>query len=243
MNNKIKVAFDQIHAEDSLKTKTKTLIYEKIHSRDRQKHIKLIRFSMAIVCFLVVLAGIGGYFSYTMPVAAISIDINPSIELKINMYDKVIDVKGYNEDGIKLVEELKVQYMEYSEAINVVLENEEIISYLSTDNLLEITVASDSQKIKEKMQSCISANTSVSPENIYCYGNQEDIAAAHSAGLSFGKYRVFLELQEINPEITVEDIQGCTMRDIRNMIKSEESGGQDCGKRRGNGYHKKGDIS
>lgn len=239
MNNKIKSAFDQIHAEDSLKAKTKAYIYERSNCYGRRKAAKVMRFSVAVVCFFAVMLGVGGYFSYTTPVAAISIDINPSVELKINMYDKVIDVRGYNEDGIKLSNELDIQYMNYSEAINAVLANEMVAACLSDDNLLEITVAADSQKVSEKMQRCISSNTDVPSEHIFCYGNQEDIAKAHSAGLSFGKYRAFLELQEINPDITVEDIKGCTMREIRDMINGEEIDSTEHRPGYGKGYHRR----
>lgn len=237
MNNKIKSAFDQIHAEYSLKAKTKTYVYEKSHCHGRQNTVKVMRFSMAVVCFFAVMFGVGGYFSYTTSVAAISIDINPSVELKINMYDKVIDVRGYNEDGIKLSNDLDIKYMDYSEAINAVLANEMVVACLSDDNVLEITVAADSEKVSEKMQRCISSSTGVPSENIFCCGNQEDVAKAHSAGLSFGKYRAFLELQKINPDITVEDIKGCTMHEIRDMISGEETDSTEHRHGYGKGYH------
>ena len=32
--------------------------------------------------------------------AVISVDVNPSIELSINRFDRVIDVEGYNADGV-----------------------------------------------------------------------------------------------------------------------------------------------
>lgn len=50
--------------------------------------------------------------------------------------------------------------------------------------------------------------------------------AAHEAGMSFGKYKAFLELQALNPDITAEDIKDLTMRQIRDMI-AELSGNTD----------------
>lgn len=53
-----------------------------------------------------------------------------------------------------------------------------------------------------------------------CAGNSDEVAAAHSLGLSYGKYKVFLELQALDPDITIEDIRGLTMRQIRDMINA-----------------------
>lgn len=41
---------------------------------------------------------------------------------------------------------------------------------------------------------------------------------AHEAGLSYGKYMAYLELKELDPDIAPEDVQGMTMREIRDRI-------------------------
>lgn len=227
MENKFKSAFGRVHAEDSLKSGTKAFIYEKTNGYSRKKKVNFQRAVMSMACLLIAVVGIFGYFSYTIPVAAISIDINPSIELEINRYDKVIDVKGYNDDGIRLAEELDVRNMDYSAAINAIMENQTVVSCLNDDNVLEITISGNSEKNKKKIQSCISDKTKVASNNIHCYGNKDDIEAAHSSGLSVGKYRAYLELKEENPDIKPEDVSRLTMREIRDMAKNELSDNSD----------------
>ena len=64
------------------------------------------------------------------------------------------------------------------------------------------------------MQSC-----TVGKRNVYCYSAQgEEVEDAHKAGLSYGKYKAFLEVQELDPNITVSEIQHMTMREIRELI-------------------------
>ena len=41
------------------------------------------------------------------------------------------------------------------------------------------------------------------------------MAAAQEAGLPYGKYRAFLELQALDPSLTPEDVAGMTMQEIR----------------------------
>ena len=42
--------------------------------------------------------------------------------------------------------------------------------------------------------------------------------AAHEAGLSYGKYQAFLALQALDPSVTAEEVQGMTMRELRDRI-------------------------
>ena len=45
------------------------------------------------------------------------------------------------------------------------------------------------------------------------------VTGAHKEGLSYGKYRAFLELQKLEPGITPEEIRGMSMREIRERIE------------------------
>ncbi len=177
--------------------------------------------SAATVVFMIV---IFGYFSFTVPAAAISIDINPSMELKINMYDKVIDVSSYNSEGEDLAETLNLKNLNYSDAVNTVLNNDFVLSCIESDELVEITVTGRFENMVENMRKSISEQSGIPEENIYCLSNSEMIKSAHEAGISFGKYRAYLELYELDPDVTIEDISDLTMRQIREMINMKASG-------------------
>ena len=61
----------------------------------------------AAALFLIV-AGVAGTYSYNNVLACsyVSLDINPSIEYTLNRQDKVVAVKGLNNDGQKIADEL-----------------------------------------------------------------------------------------------------------------------------------------
>ena len=62
-------------------------------------------------------------------------------------------------------------------------------------------------------------------ENVHCaQGSQEELEAAHHAGLPFGKYRAYLELQALDPSVTVEDVQGMSMAELRAWIAALSEG-------------------
>lgn len=54
---------------------------------------------------------------------------------------------------------------------------------------------------------------------MYCHSaSSEGAAAARELGLPCGKYRAFLELRKLDPDITPEEVCNMTMRQIRELI-------------------------
>ena len=76
---------------------------------------KLIPVAVAIV--LLFASCVFGYKIYSTPVTVLSVDINPSLELGINRFDKVVNVKGYNVDGSEFTSDLDIIHQDYKKAI------------------------------------------------------------------------------------------------------------------------------
>lgn len=216
MNEKLKEAFEQVQAEDELKRKTREFIFQKTKGYKCAKKVnyKYLVSAFAGMVFLV----FGGYWFYFTPTVKISIDINPSVELGVNRFDRVISFESYNEDGRMMADSIDVKFMKYSEAVNQIVESEVVESLLAREEVMTVAVVGtdneQSEEIFSKVQSCTNRKN-----NTYCYYvDSEEVQKAHEAGLSYGKYKAFLELQALNPDITVDDIQDMTMREIRDLI-------------------------
>lgn len=219
MNKRIKEAFDNIHAEEELKMKTKAFLLSKTQKAEKSKWIPHKRLIPVLACLVFLFFGFGGYWIYFTPAATISIDVNPSIELGVNRFDKVVSIEGYNEDGRTFANSLNIKYMNYEEAVQQILASDSIAVLLSQNELLTITVVGPDEKRCEKilsdMESCTNEHA-----NTYCHcAASDEVAAAHEAGLSYGKYKAFLELQTVNPNLTLEDIQDMTMKEIQDLLK------------------------
>ncbi len=218
MNKRIKEAFDNIHAEEELKMKTKAFLLSKTQKAVKSKWIPHKRLIPVLACLVFLFFGFGGYWFYFTPAATISIDVNPSIELGVNRFDKVVSIEGYNEDGRKFANSLDIKYMNYEEAVQKILDSDSIAVLLSQNELLTITVVGPDEKRCEKilsdMEDCTTEHA-----NTYCHcATSAEVAAAHEAGLSYGKYKAFLELQAVNPNLTPEDIQDMTMKEIQDLL-------------------------
>lgn len=225
MIDRIRQAFDAVHAEEKLKTDTKTYIARKTREYSPHNRTLYRRLAGFAACLLLLLFLGGGCYLYFVPTAAISIDINPSIELEINRFNKVVKVNGCNDDGKELAAELDIRFLNYSQAVEEILNNPEIVDLLSQDELLAITVVSD-QEQSEKMLSELQVYTAGN-KNVYCCAaNSDEVAEAHEVGLSYGKYRAYLELRGLDDNITPEQINDMSMREIREMIRALSGDGQ-----------------
>ena len=235
MNERIRDAFGSVHAEEALKERTRRYLSEQTEKRQRAFVPRPWQGVLAAACLLLALTG--GWLWFT-PTAAISIDINPSLELGVNRFDRVVSVEGYNDDGQALADCLSIRFADYEEAVTRVLESEEVAVLLSEDGALAIAVAGQDQGQCRRMLAGLETCTA-GQQNAYCYAaTQEELEQAHALGLSCGRYRAYLALQSLDPAVTPEDVQEMSMREIRDriaLLSGEETG--DGGHRgQGNGF-------
>lgn len=129
MNDKIQKAFDDITAPESLKTRTTRQVIAK---RQNRKHISFFRPVYALAATALLLIAFAGYGMYFTPRSVISVDINPSVEMEVNMFDRVISVKGYNEDGRRPADSVDVIHQNYYTALDSLI-NSEIVQNCLAD--------------------------------------------------------------------------------------------------------------
>lgn len=234
MSNKVKEAFNQVQAENELKNKTKDFIFRKTHGYQQTKAVNYKRLVSAFACLTILL--IGGHWIYFTPTVEISIDINPSVELGINRFNRIISFEGYGDDGRELTNSLDIKFMDYSDAVSRIIENEEIVSLLSSDEVMTIAVIGTDSVQSEEVLHNMQAYTA-GKSNAYCFFTPStEVKKAHEVGLSYGKYRAYLDLQALNPTITVDQIQDMTMREIRDIINREATDGENGANHFGNGH-------
>ena len=220
MRDELKTALDKVTADDTLRQSTRAFLarqtgnFGAAKTRPRTAH----RMAAAFACFALVVAGGTGWWAYFSPTCAISIDINPSVELGVNRFDRVVSVEGYGEDGEALAVALDLRFMRYTDALDALLADPTVEGYLAQDEVLSIAVAGDNEAqagaILAQAESCAAGT-----RNVYCHAaDSAEMEHAHEAGLSFGKYQAFAVLQSLDPSVTADDAQGMTMREIHDLI-------------------------
>ena len=239
--NRIQKSMNKIQASEELKKNTLQYLKER---QKKQRHFGssrtrfMPRFVLAAICFFVLLLGAGGYSVYIRPVSYISIDINPSVELGINRFKRVVSAVAYNEDGQNILEHVSLKNISYIEAIDKLLREESYDKFLTEDSLLIFTIVSDSSDtiIEE-----INANKSFQTYDALTYTSDKIcMEEAHQHDMSFGKYRAYIELSEYDESITIEDCHGMTIGEMHDRIeKCREHEETESGEKYQEGYQER----
>lgn len=221
MSNLIYDSFDSIHAGRDLKEKTKKYLAR----RSSPRHAGRLRYAIAAVVLLFLLLGGGEYIFYMTPVAAISIDINPSMEWEVNRLDRVVSVTCYNEEAEEVAEKLRFKHRKYDDAITELLASTEMSAYLSEDSTVNFSVVSEDANRCARMQERAAECAGHYCANVSCHGGStEELQEAKEAGVSLGKYQAYLTLREADPSITLEEVSGMHMCQIRRLIEQYQAG-------------------
>lgn len=248
---RIRSAFDAVHAEDVLKERTLEAVRaqaagekssekggEKAGEKSgekrgllagrssgrgarRQAQVVALRRRLAVAACLVVALVAAGGWAWLTPTATISVDVNPSVELGINRFDRVVSARGVNDDGRALLSEVDVWGATYDEAVDRLLASSNVSTLLAEGGQAEVTVVDQGDsdqcaRLLAGVEACASGH-----ENTHCHGaDEDDVSAAREVGLSYGKYRLLLEIQELDPSITADDVRDLSMREMLDLLES-----------------------
>lgn len=217
--NAIRKSMSDIRASEELKQNTLRYLkeHQKTAKRATDRVFPIFRYALAAIC-LFLLFGTGGYAVYRKPVSYISIDVNPSIELGINRFDRVVSAEAYNEDGQDILSHVTLHNVPYIQAINKVLESESSYHFLKEDSLLIFTIVSDHSysMIEELSANEFSQNydTLMYSSDAFC------MAEAHNYEMSFGRYRAYQELLQYDDSVTIEDCHNMTISELHNRVEN-----------------------
>lgn len=215
MNDKIKAAFGMMTASDELKQTTRRSIAEK--TRKRSVFRRIIPAAAATLCAVAAVIGLNLFFT---PTTHITIDINPSLDLGINRFNRVVTVEPLNDDGKALAETLDIKYSDYEEAMRRILDNTSVRELLSENEVMTVTVietnTAQCDDILHGVRECTDHHGGV-----HCRSaSYEDAAAARELGLSYERYSAYLQLRSLNYGITPEELNAMSIREIRELIAS-----------------------
>ena len=212
----IRGAFDQVKADWTLKERTLAAVTARTSPRARRARVR--RMAAALACFLLVLLGAGGYLVYITPTAAVSVEGGSTLSLSVNRFDRVVGVSAYDGAEGALTEGLT--HLDCARAVELLLS----AGALGTEEEpVLLTVTGDDPDQSAELLKRVSACTA-HYGNVHCSsGSSEEAAQAQAAGLSLGKYRLFVELQALDPSVTAEDVQGMTMSELRQRLADAQS--------------------
>ena len=91
--NELQRSMSEIKASEELKADTLRFLADQSRAERARSRFYMPACAMAVLC-LFLLLGTGGYSLYGRPVSYVSIDVNPSIELGINRWGRVVSANA-----------------------------------------------------------------------------------------------------------------------------------------------------
>ncbi len=228
---------NKIKAEDELKSRTINYIRMESNKINQENNIErnnenyFVRgiFGMKklagalLTVTILALVALGGFKVYNNPVAYISMDINPSVELGLNFMNRVISTVGVNDDGINLIEEIELTNRTAEEAIQILVQEADKQDYLEEDgsSVVALTTFAKNQnnakKIEDRIQDRVKEIIDEENMNYVLYVDHANLELRNEAedyDISPGKYRLILMLQELDSSIEVSEYKDASVKEI-----------------------------
>ena len=223
--NALQRALGKVSAADESKERVKALLSAEAARRVHRRSSP--RLAAVFACLLLALTGAGGWLLYRTPVSFVSIDINPSFELALNRFGRVVGSTAYNDGGAEVLDGLSIRGLSCSDAIDVLAADPLFRSYVDSGARVVFTVVSDQE---EALREAITGG-----EGFHACGGQYVQAdaycleQAHANGISVGKYYVYEELSQYGSDVTLEDCHHMSIAQLQDEL-ARCSG-------HGSGYH------
>ncbi len=192
----------------------------------RKRGFKVVRRALAAAaCLLAVVAGVFGFRLCSEPAAYVGIDINPSLELSVNVFGTVIDARPLNEDADAVLQGVALEGRSYEDALATLLQSEALSTYIDEDAYVSVGVTTDDDVLASRLQGasdeCL-RNSSCSGSCHRVDGTTRE--SAHHAGMGVGKYAAAQQLIELDSSVSFEECAAMSMRELRERI--DECGGE-----------------
>ncbi|MTI68476.1 MAG: anti-sigma factor domain-containing protein [Firmicutes bacterium] len=199
---------------------------EIIINNNMNKNNIMKRFIATAAILVLVLTGTFGAYGYCTPYGYVNVDINPSVEITYNLFNRVIDIKGLNDDGNKIVEKVE-NYKNKSidsivnEIVDKAIEDKYIES--ENENTVLVTITEDGKKIDDKkIFSSVKKHineTETESELLVIKNDKKSLESAREKDLSPGRMALINKALKTNKESSFEEISKKSVKEIVSIIK------------------------
>lgn len=211
MNNKFKANFDAIKATEELKHITLNNLYHP--TTPAKKRIFRPRLIVATLAILIVSLFSFNYLNEATSVMALSLDGDIAIELEVDDQNQVIEITGFDPQSNLLIDSNDYLEANYLDVVNSIQQQ--------VHSQLTISVIYRNQE----------ATLADSIQNAYVV-NQETQNRARNYNVSFGKYRLCEEIDELDDQTDLDTYLSMPFNEVNNRYMTQYRGGSD----NSNGY-------
>lgn len=233
----IKSALGQIKAEEDLVEETRLKLYDTLKKQNMKKSwfMKGSAWNMkkivAVASAVVFACGmsIGGYAYSRRPIAYLSLDINPSVELGVNSAGQVVSADGYNADGKTILQGEQLKNTDVKTAVDDLVKSASTDGFISPDGSTVISITSETdnggeaKELQDSAEQGANEALQSSGKAAVLYTTNVALARrdeARKLGITPGKLNLIQKLMALDPTATVDQYKNAKVTDIMKKIIS-----------------------
>lgn len=189
-------------------------------------------YTAAACLALVFTLGAGSFHYYYAQTSLVSIDVNPSIELGINRFNRVVETRALNPEGEQILAEQSLKNLPWQEAVDTIMGAEEMEGYFRSASDIVVTVYAKTADTQEAMLEEVrryvdTASADYPALQSECHAVDEDtVSEAHDYGVTPGKYLYLQELKKTDPEVDITEYTHHSIEELQGQIDACESHGE-----------------
>ncbi len=179
-------------------------------------------------CFLACIFLSTGVYAYYTPYSYVSVDINPSIAMSLNRFQRVISVDAITEDAAELIKDAgSLKNQEIDKALSQLIKSASDKGYIDAkaENRVMVVVSAKDPKQENKLAGTVSkaaskelSKVNKSSEVTVAKTSVESYKEAVSNKVSPGREILEDKLKKVNPGIKDEEVKNMTVKEAMERI-------------------------
>lgn len=231
INQKIDHAFSALPPEKLPEDILSSCTEQKGVLKMKKKNLVLRRVIPIAAAFLLVLTGIVGVWQYRLQNAVsstVSLDVNPSVEIKVNKNEQVLAVDPRNEDAKIIIGTMDFKGSDLDVTVNALIGSmlqKGYITELANSILISVDHkdAAEAARLQKKLAAEVEnlLHTDTFDGAVLSQTVQADDAVAQQAeisNISTGKAQLINRIIELNPQRTFEELAPLSINELNLLI-------------------------
>ncbi len=155
----------------------------------------------------------------------------PSVEIGVSAFDKVVKVKGINDDGNKILAKISIKGSNVTVAVSTLVYSAVDNGFIADNgsSVVSLTSETDNSKTAAKLENDAEtgANQALQETDTTATVIKDNVALARrdqarALGISPGKLNLINKLQKVDPTATVDEYKDTSVKDIMKTIKDSK---------------------
>lgn len=227
---------------------------EQVFMPQKSKRSAWMRYvAVAAVLALLLTGGLGGYRYYAQTDSVIAIDVNPSITLQVNRWEKVTQVDAGNAQAQQVLADMDLKRVDLHVAVNAILGSMVRLGYITAENNSVLISVEQADSVKgSALQAKLLQEVSGILESYNLEGavlsqtvQQNDTlqALAEQYGITLGKAQLIEQLVQADSSRQFADFVHLNVNELNLLLTSAQGGENATGGHHGNGLQQNGHAS